>query len=591
MAEPKTKVEKAGPGTEDKLALEQLRLYENRRTKYDSNFRDDHQAISNYFLPQDSNIQTQKTESVSGWTQEIYDTTPIQAAQTYAAGDYNWLTPPQQPWSEYAPPKELREKVDDDAVTWLAEASDDVMDAFSRSNFPSVRALNALGVGVFGTDFVLFEEDEKQPGEFNFRHAQIGTYVIAEDYTGVVDTTQRKFKMTYRQIKQEFNKPIDNIPEKMKAAAKGPNGMDKEFEILHCIFPREDSTRLPGRKDGANKPIASVYVSMEYKECIRIGGYEEQPCLVPRFAKWGTNSVWGFGPAYLALPDARELNYMAMYMDAAAEKLIDPRILVPDNLEGDVDLRAGGITTFDSGNPNAKPAEWASAAEYKLGMEIMEQKRNAIRDAFFNSSFKLLNSDPLIDKISQRLAENLQGVTPMLGRRIPEFINPLMRRAFGIRYRAGKFGPAPDSLMQDTGKVDGSGKPIKALILPDVMITSRINDALKALKNRGTEETFQFIASIPGVETKPELFDPFDMDKTITDYARNTGMPPDNFRPEKGSNSIAAIRQNRANLQQQQRAAALAEQMGKAGAGLGKSPQFVQDAAKDSMPAGRNGRS
>lgn len=568
-----------------KLAEEQLKIYESLKGKRDSIFGDDWQAISEFFLPQDSNIQTKKTEDVSGWTQNIFDTTGVQAAQTYAAGDYNWLTPPQQPWSEYAVPKALGKDAveNDDAVTWLAECSDDVMDAFARSNFPSVRALNALGIGVFGTDFVLFEEDEKKPGEFNFRHSRIGTYVAEEDYAGVVDTTRREFEMTYRQICQMFDKPGDNIPQKMKDQCKGSSGQGKKFKILHCIFPRADSDRLPGRKDGANKPFASVYVAAEFKDCLRVSGYEEQPCLVPRFAKWGTDSVWGYGPAYLALPEARELNYMAMYMDAAAEKLIDPRILVPDNLEGDVDLRAGGVTTFDTSNPEGMPREWASAAEYKLGLEIMEQKRNAIRDAFFNSSFKLLNSDPLIDKkmtayeISQRQAENLQGVTPMLGRRIPEFINPLMKRAFGIRYRAGKFGTAPDSLMQDLG--DGR----KGLVMPDIMVTSRINDALKALKNRGTEETFQFIAQLPGAENHPEWMDPFDMNETIVDYARNTGMSPKNFRPKTGPNSIAGIQANRAKIQQQQRAAQMAEMAGKAGAGLGKSPQFMQDQAEEAF--------
>jgi hypothetical protein len=579
-----------GPDKLQALATEQIARYEDGYSKYRSVFENDHQYIANYFLPQDSDINTKKTEGVTGWTDQIYDTTPVQAANTYAAGDYNWLTPPQQPWAELGAPKEVRDEdgeIPADAQQWLGKASDDIMDAFARSNFPSARAQNALGIGVFGTDFILFDEDEDEPGEFNFKHVKIGTYVIEEDYKGVVDTTRTLREMTFRQIEQKFSKPKDNIPSKMRDAAKGANGRSKKFKVLHCIFPRKDSDRLPDRKDGENMPIASVFISVEFKEVLRVSGYHEQPSLVPRFAKWGTDNVWGYGPAYLALPDARELNYIAQYMDAAAEKLIDPRILVPSNLEGDVDLRAGGVTTYDENVPGAMPKEWASAAEYKLGMEIMEQKREAIRDAFFNKSFQLLNSQPLIDKkmtayeISQRQAENLQGVTPMLGRRIPEFINPLMRRAFGIRFRAGKLGKPPESLLKRLTATTS------ALRMPQVVVTSRISDAMKALKNRGTEETVQFVLPIVQQAQKPELLDVFDFDKIVKDYAMNTGMPPDSFRPEKGENSVAALRAQRAKIMQQQRQAALAEQVAKGAKNLAQSPQWMQDGAEEAATGGK----
>jgi hypothetical protein len=573
---------------EDKLAIEQIKRFSDLMGKYRSVFADDHQTISQYFLPQDSDINTTKTPGVTGYTDQIFDTTPIQAAQTYASGEYNWLTPPQQPWSEYEAPKAIRKKVDDDAVQWLGEASDDVMAAFNRSNFASVRASNALGVGVFGTDFVLFDEDEEQPGEFNFHHNKIGTYVFEEDYKGVADTTRREFEMTYRQICQKFNRPGDSIPEQMARAGKGEKGQTRKFKILHCIFPRKDSERLPNRKDGANKPFASVHISVDFKEVIRVGGYDEQPCMVPRFAKWGTNDVWGYGPAYLALPDARELNFMAQYMDAAAELMVNPPVLIPDNLEGDVDLRAGGTTTWDTNTPDGKPSDWARAIEYKLGVELMNQKRDAIRDAFFNQAFKLLNSEPLIDKkmtayeISQRQAENLQGFTPVLGRRIPEFINPLMKRAFGIRFRAGKFGTPPDSLMQDLG----GGR--RGLIMPDILVTSRISDALKALKNRGTEETFQFMQ--PLMETKPELFDIFDMDKVMTEYAHNSGMAPDLIRPMNGPNGVAAIRAQRMRIQQQNRAAQMAEQLSKSGKNLEASPDWMKEQVQQQVQGKPGGK-
>jgi len=577
----------------DPLAIDLLRQYDDQKSKRVARNDNSWQQISDLMLPQDSNISVEKDDAdVIDWTAQVFDTTAIQAATTYMAGDYNWTTPPQQAWAMYGLPTD-RKDAGDDAKAWLGEVSDDVMETFSRSNFYSLRAMSALGLGVFGTDFLLFEEDEDQVGEFNFRHNRISTYVCEENYRGVVDSTKREFELTWRQVQQQFRKPGE-IPDDMKAAAGGTSkGAQKKFKILHCIFPRKDWERLKGRRDGPNKPIASVYVSIDFKQTMRIGGYDEECQLVPRFAKWGTDSPYGFGPAYIALCDARELNFMAMYMHAAAEKLIDPRLLIPSNLEGDVDMRAGGVTIWDENVPDGKPSEWASATEYKLGREIMEDLKQSIREAFFVPAFKLLNSQPLIDKkmtayeISQRLAEQLQGFTPALARRIPEFINPLMRRAFGIRYRAGKDNPnsiyhsPPEALMKDLG----NGK--RGLLMPSVVVTSRISDALRALKNRAAEELMQFL--MPQVETfqRPDLLDPFDLDKINTSYGENTGLAADCIRPAKGAKGYLAIREKRQQQQQAAQSAQLAEMLGKAGSGLGKSPEFLQDMAKDNLTRGR----
>lgn len=571
----------------DKLAEEQLKKYDSLKSEYDTKFRDDHQTISQYFLPQSSDISVTKTEGISGWTQNIYDTTAIKAAEVLRSGQYNWLTPPNQGWAEYDVPEELKAKKGDqdegqldEAVKWLGKCSDIAMRELARCNFYPMASLGYLGCGVFGTDLMLAEEGKGNGKNLNFRHVKIGTYVVEENDEGIVDTVRREIEMTYRQILQFFKLPSDEIPEKMANQCRTDKG--KKFKIIHCIFPREDSDRLPNRKDGPNKPIASVWISLDFRQTMRVSGYEDSPIMCSRFDKWGTGAPWGYSPAYLVLPEARQVNYVQMYLDALAELHAYPRILTPDNLEGDVDLRAGGNTTYDSGNPEAKPQEWATVGDYKMGMEMQVQRREAINDAFFVPAFKLLNSKPLLDKkmtayeISQRQAEMLSDFTPSFGRRIVEFLTPLMMRVFGILYRAGKFGDAPDSLMQNLG----NGK--RALVMPQIVITSRISDALKALKNRGTEETFQFI--LPIAENKPELLDVFEMDDVVREYALNSGMSPDLLRSKK---DMGKLRMARAQKIQQAQAAQAAESLGKAGAGLGKSPKFVQDAAQSAMEQGQ----
>jgi len=317
---------------------------------------------------------------------------------------------------------------------------------------------------------------------------------------------------------------------------------------------------------------------MDFSQCVSVSGYDEMPYLCSRFAKWGTDSPWGYSPAYLALPDVRQINYITQYTDALAELKAYPRILVPSNLDGDVDLRAGGVTTWDINEPNGRPAEWATIGDYRMGMELIANKKEMINEAFFVNMFKMLGSDPLIDKkmtayeISQRLAEKLEQFTPVFDRRVTEFLNPLLRRVFGILYRQGKFGQAPDSLLVQ------SGVNTRGLVLPEITITSRISLALKALQNRGTEQLFQFMQ--PVMQLKPEIADNINFDKTIRSYASNSGMDAELLRSDR---EVQQLRQQRMKLQQQQQALQAAEQLGKAGKGLGGSPDFVQDAAKNAM--------
>lgn len=566
----------------DKLAAEQCEIYEELRAYRSTRFDVNWQIISQYFLPQESDINVTKTEGqVSGWTQNIYDTTAVECAEDLKTGQFTWLTPQNQPWFEYEPPEKIEDnaqigEIDDEATQFCGRASDIIRKQFAKSNYYTIADMAFLGVGVFGTDCVIFDEGETSL--FNFRHCKPGTYVIEDGDDGIVDTLRREVPMTYRQAKQFFNKPGDVLPEELTKEA----GKEKarKFKFLHCIFPRADSERLPGAKDGKNKPFASVYISLDYKKTVRVSGYDENPILCQRFAKWGTDAPYGYGPAYLALPLARQLNYVQQYMDALAELHADPRVLVPSNLAGDVDLRAGGATVYDENNENAIPREWMATGEYKLGLELQEQKREAMRRMFFTDVFKLLNSEPLISKemtafeISQRLAEKLGGFGPTACRREVEFIQPMLYRAFAISYRAGILKQAPDAMMKKLG----GGKT--ALQTPEIIITTRVSDAQRALKNRGTEETVQFM--VPLLEAKPELLDNIDTDRMVKEYAHNTGLPPDVIRSDK---DVLKIRQARAELQAQQRQAQLTEQLAAAGKDLGSAPDWVQRQAQSSMGA------
>ncbi len=556
----------------DLLAKEQKDRFEDLKGKRAGIFDPAWQQITNYTLPQMSNVNTQKTEGTTGWTDRIYDTTAIQAAQICRAGQMNWLTPAAEPWAAFEPPEFLaqegREDEKDEAAQWLSRATDTFFKELARSNFYAMASLDYLQCCTAGTGMLFCDEGKRTT--LNFRQFQPWHLTIEEDDEGIVDAVRREFELTTRQAVQWFG--VDKVGPQIAKAWESPKSHGKKWKFIHACFPREDSKRIKSRMDGGNKPIASVYIAADDCISVAVSGYDEMPYLCSRFDKWGTDSPWGYSPAFLILPDARQINFVSQYRDALAELKAYPRFLYPDSLEGDVDLRAGGITTVsaDEMARGAMPKEWMTVGDDKAAEENMQRKADSINKAYYVNMFTML--EQLADKkmtayeIAQRLGEKLEQFTPVFYRRIGEFLNPLLRRTFGILYRAGKFGEAPAALM-----VTNVGDKHARLAMPEIAITSRISLALKALQNTSIVNTLQVLE--PLAELRPDILDNYDLDAMCRDLARNYGVPVDMLRPMK---AMQQMRAQRAAQQQAAQAIELAQGAAKVGADVGKSPPEMQ---------------
>jgi hypothetical protein len=561
----------------DSLALEILIRADNLRSERQAVWDPVYQDLSDYFLPQLSNIDTEKTEGVIGWTDRIYETTGIQAAQTLATGMQNWETPATEPWFEFEAPETMKEGADEAGI-WLARATNITLKELARSNFYSKSHEDYMSIAVFGTGLLFVEEGKKTA--LNFRQSKVSTYTVCEDDEGTVDTVHHYLEMTAKQAVQQFG--IDNVGEKIRKAFEQPKqtGLDKKFKFVHCVMPRDESKRIAGRMDGENKAIASIYVSEDDKACVKISGFDEMPYICSRFTKFGTQAPYGYSPAFLMLPNARQLNYVSQYMDALAELMAYPRLLYPDSLDGDVDLRAGGVTTYDSSNPNAKPEEWMTRGNYPLAVELLKEKRDAVNASFFVDMFQLLKQ--LQDKrmtayeIAQRQAEKVESFRPIFDRHVTERLNPLLRRIFGILYRRGAYGVAPRGLMVPVGN-EGQ----EALALPEIVITSRVSLALKASQNQGIVNTLSILEPI--LQSQPDLADNFDMDTLVRELARNNSIPPDIERPLK---MVQEMRQARAQQMQAQQTIQSVQGIAKAGKDLNKAPKRMQDSVMGMMDEG-----
>lgn len=575
---------------DDDLALKLFKRADKLRTKRSSIYDPQWQQISQYFWPDVSDINTEKTENTENWFDRIYETTPIRASSTCSVGVRNWVTPSTEPWLELDPPNNLTKtpgstnarlnrvsnpsapQIDDtgrdEAQRWTAEVASQGLQELSASSFYSVVQPFNRSCCVFGTGLMFMEEGKQTL--FRFQQFKVGTFCIAENDEKIVDTVFRWFKLTVRQAAQKFGE--ENLPTKMQKAFKAEK-YDEEFEFIHCCFPNEDYQK--GAIGAEGMTYASVYITTQEKKLVEKGGYEEMPYFCVRWSRWGSeNEVWGCSPAFETLAEARQLNAIEQFDDALTEQKAFPRILIPDSLDGNVEMAAGAQTVVKAEDliRGAVPKEWMTEGSRQDIAEKQEKKAKAINDAFFVNVFNALgqleDKDMTATEVSQRIGEKLDQFTGTFDQYRTELINPLVLRMIGIMYRAGRLKDPPDSLMVRKDK-DPKSEP--ELAAPKIQIKSRVTLALNEVKNVGMEKTLALWAPI--AEQRPEIWDNLNADNAFRNSGRNFGIAESNFRSLK---DVAALRDQRAKMQKQQNDLHNAEIAAKAAGQLGKAPPDMQ---------------
>lgn len=466
------------------------------------------QDIGNYVMPRKAEITSQQNSPGVAKQSRLFDGTAIRANMILANGQLSWMTPLESRWFSFDPPHALKGK--DKVEQWYRRCTEIASMELARSNFYTEIHELYLDRGAFGTSAMTAVEGEKHL--LNFRTLSCGSYSIAEDSEGNIDTLIREFEMSLRAAAQKFG--LENLHENLQAKIKEAKNMDQQHKFLHAVYPREDYD--PEKRDGANKPWASVYLDIANKKVLSVSGYEEQPFFATRFLQWG-KSVYGWSPAWMALPEARQLNFLEKQMDALAELAAFPRIQIPDGYKGTVNLRANGLTYFD---PNgAAPKEWLTGGRYDIGKDRAEVKRKAINDAYHVDLFQMfaqLQKQMTAREVSERAGEKMIQFSPTFAKMTTELFNPLLQRVFAVLLRAGRFPEIPQEAVVMS---------VHGAILPDPQISyaSRIALAVKSNENTSFFQTMDGL--LPIAQNHPEMMDNFDLDEIARDLARNNGFP------------------------------------------------------------------
>jgi hypothetical protein len=461
-----------------------------------SNWENHWQELADYMLPRKADITKKRTQGDKR-TELIYDGTAIHAVELLASSLHGMLTSPSSPWfsMRYRNP-DLQNN--DLANEWLELCLDQMYQAFNRSNFQQEIHELYYDLVVFGTAAFYIESSEDGL-RFSSRH--IAEICISENSKGQVDTVYRKFKMSSRAMAQRFGE--ENLPAQCQKDLK--NEPYKEHEIIHAVYPRSE----------AKGKLAKDSVS-SYGRC----------------------------PAMNALPDVKMLNKMSEVTIRAAQKQIDPPLMVPDDgFMLPVRTTPGSLNFYRSGTRDRlEPLN--IGANNPLGLNMEEQRRNAIRQAFYVDQLLMAQGPAMTaTEVLQRNEEKMRLLGPVLGRLQSELLQPLISRSFSLLLREGLLPPAPEQLQ---------GQDIDIEYVSPLAKAQRMTDLQSML--RGFEVMMQVAEIAP-------VMDYLDSDKLVQYLVDVTGIPARVIRSDEEVARVRRQQQEAAQAQaQMEQSAMVAEQ-------------------------------
>lgn len=478
------------------------------------------QDVAKYCLPRKAYITRTRTPGAK-YDYDVYDSTAMQANLILAAGLHSYLTNPNSRWfSLRIEDEEVRENAD--VKEWLADTEDRLYNILNASNFNQQIHELYLDLGVFGVACMYEEDDPNETVRFYSR--DIAEIFLCENEKEKIDTVFRRFSLTARQANEKWGEAAGDVVKTFIARKE----YDKKVEFIHAVEPRYE--RDVSKDDALNMPFKSTYIEVSKKHLISEGGYREFPYFTPRFNK-NSGEVWGSSPAMVGYADIKMLNEMVKVLIRAAQKVVDPPLVLPhDGYLLPIKYGPGALNFRLKGSADDKIEPLITKANLPVGLELIENYRTTIKKNYFVDLFLLLadpaRKDMTATEVMQRVEEKMLMLAPVLGRLMNEFLDPLINRTFSIMWREGKISPPPPSLQ---------GLPYSIEYISPLARAQKL-DQMKSINS--------FLTLVGEMATvKPDVLDNVNEDNVIMDIQELYGVNPKYIRDK---DEVKAIREQRA---------------------------------------------
>lgn len=471
-----------------------------------------------------------------------------------ATAHMSHIFPEGQRWFRFEPwQKEDEYEVSDDE-SWFSIVTDITVRELARSNFQTEMNSVCVDRCVTGTGIMLVEMDPKD-NVLVFTHIPAGTYAVAQDAQHNVNTVVRKFTYTPAQMAEAFG--VDNLPEDIKRAYDDEESRYKGVhEVWHIVAPSRDFYPDADESLLELNPYISAYLEPTSRSVLEIGEIFEFPYMVTRFIRYG-NCPYGLSPLTNIKDTINDLMVQEEVQRLIGQRAAVPSVIIPADLEGEVDLRSGGQTIIPPQYIGTDmPRSWAEPSNYQIGNDIIERLKAEIDAATHVDMMQVISKTDrymTATEVSERSAERVLTFYPSFSQCQVD-ARSMWNRVFALCLRAGKYPmyDMPEWVVEEV-PVEGGLSGLK-VISPKVAYTGRMAQMMERTMSSNADAFLAKMLQLASASQNPVPLAIYDMIDYCLGEAYANGVPAKYLRKPN------EVKQEMARLQRMQETQAAMQQ-------------------------------
>lgn len=487
--------------------------FEQRRMQLDSAYnaiKPDWQELAEYYMPRSVRFLVQNVNKKLEKNKKIKDSAPLKAVRNFSSGMMSGATNPATNWFRLKIKNDYLR--DDFAVRqWCGDVELIFKSVLNSSNIYKLLPSTYKQLGVFGIAVIALESDDNTV--MNAKLLPIGSYRIAKNEKGEVDTICRVYMETAKNIYNRFGK--DNVSNAVKTAIENKQ-YEQMFEIVHFVCPNADY--LPNSPWAKNKKFISVYYetsSGEKDKFLSKSGFNKFPYVVFESEVNGEDVYPSDCPGINALPDVKQLMAEVVDKGKTIKKVISPQMKGPASLKNKKlsDNPATFTETNENGEGLTPVAQIPPQVLIPLKQDI-DELRQSIFECFYNDLFAMIlntaERSRTATEVNELKEEKMVLLSPLL-EQIHSALSILFEWIFAECFEKKIIAPPPAQIQG--GELD-------------IEFVSMLAQAQQGQKISAMERFTTFTANLAQVTQDSVLIKKLNAEKIIDDYADFVNINP-----------------------------------------------------------------
>lgn len=509
------------------------RYFNSRRNELETAFnavKSDWQELAEYFLPRSVRFLVRNVNKPPARNKKIKDSTPLLALRNFSSGMMSGATNPATNWFRVKV-HNYKQSESYEIKTWCNAVENLFRDIFNSSNLYRVLPAVYKQIGVFGISVIAMNSDESSV--LNCMLLPVGSYRIAKNFKGEVDTICRVFMETAKNLYDRFG--AENVSSDVISAISAGR-YEEMFEVVHFVEPNKDFLPLsPWAKD---KAFVSVYYEASSKEekFLSKSGFDKFPYAVFESEVNGEDVYPTECPGVNALPDVKQLMSMVIDEGKALKKMISPTYKGPAGLKNKKMLDAPAAFIEEDENGRGLSPVYEVNPRVLEVENIIEKLKDSIKEIFYNDLFSMIlntaERSRTATEVNELKEEKMVLLSPLL-QQIHSGLNRVIDWVF-------QESVSLDILPEPPAEIMGENMEIE--------FVSTLAQAQKAVKISAMERFTTFTVNL-AQNLDASLKNKLNANKIIDDYADYANISPEQIVP---TSSVEKQKQNAEEAQKQE---------------------------------------